>query len=137
MTRPIVNVPGIIRSFQRFSLVAPGLLALALALGCSKGGPDKSIPSSAFDSAPAELKKSWNDALASWKSHHYAEAAENFVSVQASSAALSQEQSDAVTKAVDEFGQQAFTAANKGDTDATQAVQTLRGASSRRARSAQ
>ena len=39
---------------------------------------------------------------------------------------LSSQQTDALTKAVDEFGQEAFNAANKGDADATEAVIALR-----------
>jgi hypothetical protein len=100
---------------------------LAVLLGCSKGGPGKDISSSAFDSAPADVKQSWNDGMAAWKNHRFAEAATNFVSLQSKSTTLSPQQADALTKAVDEFGQEAFEAANKGDAAATEAVKLMRG----------
>jgi hypothetical protein len=106
-------------------------LAAAVLCGCSKSGPSKNIASSAFDSAPADVKQLWNDALASWKNHRYPDAAKSFVSLQARNSALSKEQADELTKAMDEFGQEAFTAANKGDAGATQAVQALRGSGRR------
>jgi hypothetical protein len=108
------------------------LLGLVLA-GCSKSGPGKDISSSAFDSAPADVKQSWNDGIAAWKGHHYAQAATNFVSLQSKTGSLSQQQADALTKAVDEFGQEAFEAANKGNAEATEAVKALRGTGRRSA----
>jgi hypothetical protein len=103
------------------------LLAAMVLIGCSKGGPSKAVSSSAFDSAPADVKQSWNDGLAAWKSRRYAEAATNFVSLQSKVASLSTQQAEALTKAVDEFGQEAFEAANKGDAGATDGVKALRG----------
>ena len=70
--------------------------------------------------------------MAAWKNHRYAGAATNFASLQTKSASLSPQQTDALTKAVDEFGQEAFAAANKGDAEATEAVKALRGNSGRR-----
>lgn len=113
-------------NYFRCSLLLILLAAIALC-GCSKKGPSKDISSSAFDSAPAEVKQSWNDALAAWKGHQYAQAATNFVALQAKTGGLSAPQSDALTKAVDEFGQEAFEVANKGDAGATKAVKLLRG----------
>jgi hypothetical protein len=115
------------RSVRRLSVLMAALLAVGIMTGCSKHGPGKDISSSAFDSAPSEIKQPWTDAIAAWKGHRYPEAAKSFVSLQAKAATLSKEQSDELTKAVDQFGQEAFTAANKGDAAATQAVQTLRG----------
>ena len=106
-------------------------LVIAILAGCSKSGPSKSVSSSAFDSAPADVKQLWSDALASWKSHRYPGGAKNFASLQTKISSLSKEQADELAKAVDEFGQEVFTAANKGDAGATEAVQTLR-ASARR-----
>jgi len=122
LKKPFLNS----NSFGRLPWLAMLLLALATLSSCSKGGPGKNISSSAFDSAPADLRQLWNDAMTSWKNHHYQEAAKSFVSLQAKTAALSKPQADELTKALDEFGQEAFTAANKGDAAATQAVQTLR-----------
>jgi hypothetical protein len=111
----------------------PILLAIALLSGCSKGGPSKNVSLSAFESAPADIKQSWNDAMAAWKNHRFAQAATNFVSLQSKSTSLSAQQADALTKAVDEFGQEAFEAANKGDAGATEAVKALRGTGRRSA----
>jgi hypothetical protein len=103
------------------------LLAAIVLLSCSKRGPSKDISSSAFDSAPADVKQSWNEALVAWKKHQYPEAATNFVGLQSKAGNLSTQQSDALTKAVEEFGQEAFEVANKGDARATEAVKLLRG----------
>src|SRR5258707_13184575 len=51
------------------------LFVLAVLSGCSKGGPSKNISSSVFDSAPADVKQSWNDGIAAWKNHRFAAAA--------------------------------------------------------------
>jgi hypothetical protein len=110
------------------------LLAAFVFVSCSKGGPSSAISSSAFDSATADVKQSWNDAIVGWKNHRYAEAATNFVSLQSKAGSLSTQQAEALTKAVDEFGQEAFEAANKGDTGATDAVKALRGTSRRTSR---
>src|SRR5437588_9339006 len=88
--------------FLRSSLAI--LLALVVLPGCSKSGPGKDISSSAFDSAPADVKHLWNEAIGQWKNHHYADAATNFVSLQGKSSSLSPEQTDALTKAIGEFG---------------------------------
>ena len=65
--------------------------------------------------------------MSEWKSHHYPEAAKSLASLQA----------DAFTGATEEFGQQAFVAADTGDAGATQAVSILKGATGRSAGSAQ
>ena len=107
------------------------VVALLVLSGCSKGGPSKNISSSAFDSAPADVKQSWNDGIAAWKNHRFGEAATNFMSLQSTGASLTPQQTDALTKAVEEFGQEAFEAANKGDVAATEAVKALRGSGRR------
>src|SRR5690242_4257939 len=113
-------------------LVALPMLAGVLVLfGCSKAGPSKSVSSAAFDSAPADVKQSWNDGLAAWKNHRYAEASTNFLSLQSKAASLSPQQAEALTNAVNEFGQEAFQAANKGDAGATEGVKALRGSGRR------
>src|SRR5882762_11072210 len=103
------------------------LLAATVFMGCSKGGPSRAVSSSAFDLAPPDVKQSWTDGLAAWKNHHYADAATNFLSLQSKVGSLSTQQAEALTKAVDEFGQETFEAANKGDAGATDAVKALRG----------
>jgi len=110
------------------SIIVPALFVG----GCSKSGPSGNISSSAFDSAPAETKQLWNDAMSAWKSHRYPDAANKFVSLQTTTTNLSQQQKDALTKAVDEFGQETFKKANDGDAEATKAVQAMNAAMSRR-----
>jgi hypothetical protein len=112
-------------NLYRRAIFSIPLSALVL-FGCSKGGPSKEIPSSAFDSAPADVKQAWGDSMTAWRSHQYAQAATNFVSLQSKAGSLSPQQSDALTKAVEEFGQEAFEVANKGDAGATEAVKLLR-----------
>jgi hypothetical protein len=119
--------------FRCLFALTPLFLAFAILVGCSKGGPSKNVSSSAFDSAPADIKQSWNDAIAAWKNHRFAEAATNFTALQSKSTSLSTQQSDALIKAVEEFGQQAFEAANKGDAGATEAVKLMRGTGRRSA----
>ncbi len=127
LTSHPINAPRI--CFHLFLL----LFVTSLLLGCSNSGPSKSVSSSAFDSAPADVKQSWDSALAAWKSHRYPDAATNFVSLQAKAGGFSPQQSETLTRAVEEFGQEAFTAANKGDAGATDAVKALRASSGRRA----
>ena len=110
------------------------LLVAMVSVSCSQGGPSGAISSSAFDSAPADVKQSWNDGIVGWKNHHYAEAATNFVSLQSKAGSLSAQQAEALTKAVEEFGQEAFEVANKGDAGATEAVKALRGTGRRSGR---
>jgi hypothetical protein len=109
------------------------LLAAVVLFGCSKAGPGKSISASAFDSGPADLKQLWSEGLAAWKTHRYAEAATSFVTLQAKTNGLSSQQTEELTKAVEEFGQEAFAAANKGDAGATEGVKILRGSGRRSA----
>ncbi len=114
------------------SAVVPMLAAVLLLFGCSKGGPSSKISSSAFDSAPPDVKQLWNDGMSAWKGHHYQEAAASFMSLQGKAGSLSPQQADELNQAKDELGREAFTAANKGDAGAVQAVTTLRGGNDRR-----
>lgn len=108
------------------------MAALALLPGCSKSGPSGNVQASAFDSAPADVKQLWGDGMSAWKAHHFADAANKFVSLKARSGELSVPQVDALTRAMDEFGQESFKAANNGDAEATKAVLALKGAGGRR-----
>lgn len=118
-----------------FSL-APTLVLVSslLVFGCSKSGPSKDIPASAFDSAPPDVKQLWTGGMTAWKNHHFSQAATNFESLQSKAGTLSPQQVDSLTKAVEQFGQEAFESANKGDVDATEAVKALRGAGRRSGR---
>jgi hypothetical protein len=123
----------ILGGFRRISILLSLLFAVACLFACSKGGPSKKISSSAFDSAPADLKQLWSEGIAAWKNQHYSAAATNLVSLQEKSASLSAQQAGELAKAVDEFGQEAFAAANKGDAAATEAVKLMRGTGRRSA----
>jgi hypothetical protein len=112
------------------------LSAAMLLSGCSKGGPSGKISSSAYDSAPPEVRQLWRDGLGAWKGHRYQEAATDFMTLQGKAASLSMQQVDALNQAMDEFGQAAFAVAEKGDAGAVQAVLTLRGGSGRESRKA-
>jgi hypothetical protein len=118
--------------FHRLWAAVPFLIAIMMLSGCTKHGPSNNISSSAFDSASPDVKQLWTDGMNAWKGHHYPEAAKNFVSLRAKADTLSPEQKDEMIKAVDEFGQEALTAANKGDAAATQAVLALREGAGRR-----
>jgi len=113
------------------------LIGMVMFSGCSKSGPSNQISPTAFDAAPADIKQLWSDAMGAWKSRHYPEAAKNLASLYARSSSLSTQQADELTRAIEEFGQQAYVAADKGDAGATQAVLILKGATGRRAGSAQ
>ncbi len=113
------------------------LIGMVMLSGCSKSGPGNQISPTAFDAAPADIKQLWSDVLGAWKSRHYPEAAKSLALLQARSSSLSTQQADELTRATEEFGQQAFVAADKGDAGATQAVLILKGATGRRAGSAQ
>ena len=117
---------------SRLLAAVPTLAAILLLFGCSKGGPSGKISSSAFDSAPAAVKQLWSDGLSAWKGHRYQEAAERLIALQGKASSLSTQQTDELNQARDEFGREAFAAANKGDAGAVQAVVTLRAGSGRR-----
>jgi hypothetical protein len=70
--------------------------------------------------------------MSAWKNHRYLDAANKFVSLQTTTTNLSQQQKDDLTRALDQFGQEAFKKANDGDTEATKAVQALNAALNRR-----
>jgi hypothetical protein len=109
---------------------AISMLAVVLVLvGCSKSGPSGKISSSAFDSAPADVKQLWNDGLNAWKAHRYNDAAASLIALQGKAGSLSTQQTEELNQARDEFGREAFAAANKGNPDATQAVLAMRSAS--------
>jgi hypothetical protein len=123
--------------FHRLRAAVPILIAIVMLSGCTKRGPSNNISASAFDSASPDVKQLWTDGMSAWKSGHFPEAATNFVSLRGKADALSAQQKDELIKAVDEFGQEAFAAANKGDAAATQAVLALRDGAKRRGGAAQ
>jgi hypothetical protein len=119
----------------RHCLMNSGAAIVGVALlvcGCSGGGPSSNIAPSAFAAAPAEVKQLWSDGLSAWKRRRYQDAATSLMSLLAKADSLSTEQMAQLNQARDEFGVEAFAAANKGDAGAVEAVKTLR-AGSRRA----
>jgi hypothetical protein len=111
--------------------ISRALLALALAAGfwpcgCSKhAAPDAVLAASAFDSAPAPVQQMWKDALACAKNGQYPRAVTNLIALRQQSQ-LSAEQQAAFDRAWDWVGNEAFKAANKGDSQALKAVQQMR-----------
>jgi hypothetical protein len=95
------------------------------------------MSSSAFDAAPPEIKQLWSDSLKAWKNHRYRDAAVGLMSLPAKAGNLSEQQVAELNQAKDEFGREAFAAANKGDDGAVQAVMTLKEGSSRRSQGTQ
>ena len=70
--------------------------------------------------------------MKAWKNHRYRDAATSLVSLQGKAESLSEQQTAELNQAKDEFGREAFAAANKGDDAAVQAVMALKEANSRR-----
>jgi len=75
--------------------------------------------------------------LKAWKDHRYRDAAASLIALQGKAGSLSEQQMAELTQAKDEFGREAFAAANKGDDGAVQAVMTLKEGSSRRSQGTQ
>jgi len=108
-------------------LIALVTLAGSLMIaGCSKSELKVEMKSSAFDSAPGELKQLWDNAAGKLAGKDYVGAAEALVSLQDRSATMTEEQQAAVKVAWNDLGNYAFKAANEGDNGALAAVQLMR-----------
>lgn len=119
-------------SFGRGVRCAGGVVVLTLALltlsvtaGCSRGPDSLAMhDSSAFQSAPAELKGMWDTALSAAKTNGYAVAYSNLQKLQAQKN-LNAEQSKAVEELLGVVGTRMFNAANNGDPEATKALKEV------------
>jgi hypothetical protein len=101
-----------------------GLLAGALFLvaGCGQHAVKLTEDQSkAFDSAPAEVKQTWEKALAADKANDYVTAAATLDSL--TKMTLSDQQSQALAAERAAFGERLMQAAEKGDPAAIQAAQ--------------
>lgn len=107
------------------TLAAPlALLALALLVGAGCGERTTKLTtdqSKAFDSAPPEVKQTWEKALAADKANDYVTAAASLDSLK--KMILSDEQSKAVEAEREAFGRRLIKAIDKNDPAAIQAVQ--------------
>jgi hypothetical protein len=119
-------------SFGRGVRCVGGVVVLTLALltlwgtsGCSRGPGSLAVrDSSAFQSAPAELKSMWDTALSAAKTNGYAVAYSNLQKLQAQKT-LNAEQSKAVEELLGVVGTRMFNAANNGDPEATKALKEV------------
>jgi len=104
----------------RVGLFFAGILFLA---ACNKNPAS----GNAFQSAPAEKKAVWDAATSAMSSNNYLGAITNLDSLLAQTD-LSDEQKKAVTAAESSIRDRMYTAANKGDAAAQQALDELRNA---------
>ena len=96
--------------------------ALLLATGCGQSSAKLTTEQSkAFDSAPAEVKQTWEKALAADKANDYVTAAASLDSLK--KMILSDQQSKALEVEREAFGQRLMKAVDKNDPAAIQAVQ--------------
>ena len=112
------------KSFRILTLALPAAWvasALLLVAGCGKSSKITSEQSNAFDSAPPEVKQTWEKALAADKANDYVTAAASLDSLK--KMILSNEQVKALGTERDAFGQRLMKAAEKNDPAAIQAVQ--------------
>ncbi len=126
-----MRISGLGFSSRRLAEIT-ALVLVALLCACSKSGPGKDISSSAFDSAPADIKQLWTDCLAAWKKHQYAVAATNFVVLQTKSASFPPQQAEELAKVRDTFGQEVLAASEKNAPGADEAIAVLRTVGGRR-----
>ena len=112
----------LLRFCARLELVL-GLIVLAaiLSSGCNRN----SVSPTAFQSASAQNKSAWDAATAAINSKDYLGALTNLDKLQAQTD-LSADQQKAVAAAEANIRDQMYTAANKGDTAAQQALDELR-----------
>ena len=115
-----------IRELVIFALIFQ-FLSLA---GCTKSTPGiTSEQRSAFDSAPAEIKKMWQDALAADKVNDYTRVQALLLDLQTKE--MSKEQQQALVDEFDAYGQRLLAAAEKGNPDAKNALDDWRKARSK------
>ncbi len=108
----------------RAAFVALSMVALSglLVAGCGKGG---GANAKAFDSANPEVKTLWDKAQTAAKAKDYASALLTFRQLSAR-ADLTPDQIKAMEVASTAVSDQMYEAANKGDAEATKAIETMR-----------
>jgi hypothetical protein len=98
------------------------MLLLALVAGCSKS--PLGVKSPAFDNAPAALKETWVQAVASAQTNDYAGAAIRMMGLRREQ--LTPEQAAAVEAALKSVTEAMYQAADRGDANALKAVEELK-----------
>lgn len=116
-----------IRAMKTLSgmIVTLGLVVLASMLVVSCGSKGGGANAKAFDSAKPEVKTLWEKAQTAAKAKDYAAALLTFQQLSLRTD-LTPEQVKAVEVASTAVSDQMYEAANKGDAEATKAVETLR-----------
>ena len=103
-------------------LLAGGLLAIFLTTGCGEHAPKlTSQQSKAFDNAPADVKETWDKALAADKANDYVTAAALLDNLK--KMYLSDEQAKALDAERITFGERLMQAVDKNDPQAIKAAQ--------------
>lgn len=105
--------------------LAVSALALGPGAGCGRSNNAISAAQSkAFDSAPADVRETWQKALAADAATNYLEILNLLNSLKQMQ--LSDEQRDVLNKKFTDFDQRLWAAAAKNDPSAQQAVQAMR-----------
>jgi hypothetical protein len=101
-------------------------VCLAFLTGCGQkaAGELSSAEKRAFDQAPAELKAQWTAALEAGGTNDYVSAQTLLYGLL--NQALSQEQKQAVGKALSSLNDRLYSALDKGDPEAQKAIEELR-----------
>ncbi len=108
------------------ALIGSAAAVALLVGGCSKDAASLgSSNTSLFASAPAPVKANWDKATAAIATNGYATAIIALKALQAEPG-LSADQLKAVNETVNAVSDQMYAAANKGDANAKQAIQSLR-----------
>lgn len=114
----------IAKIFCRFAV--PAILLAVVVTACSKKPDAVGMNTTAFDSAPAAIKQSWNAAAECAAKKNYLGAATNLISVLDGAKQLSAEQNDILKKTWDELGEKTYAVAETGDKAAIAAIQAIR-----------
>ncbi|MGO8678264.1 MAG: hypothetical protein ACLQVX_20680 [Limisphaerales bacterium] len=120
--------PRLVRPKNRFSaLAALGvLLLMACAIaGCKKAGPAAGADATAFASAPPEMKAAWDGAVAALQTNDFTGAYLTFKELR-SQPGLTPDQIAAIDARRKSINVQLSAAAEKGDTNAAQALAEIR-----------
>lgn len=105
--------------------LAVAALTTLLGTGCSRSnGGFSATQSKAFDSAPADVRETWQKALAADAATNYMDTLNLLNSLKLMQ--LSDEQRDVLNKKFTDFDQRLWAAAAKKDPSALQAVQAMR-----------
>ena len=112
---------------KRFYWIAVQATLLALVVtGCFKKRESVTMNTSAFDSAPAAIKQSWNAASEFAAKKNYLGAATNLISVLDNAKDLTAEQKDVLQKTWTELCDKTYAVAETGDKAAIEAILAIR-----------